>query len=89
MYCLSLVFQEQIGTSHAGMSPVAGRPAMYAQEGVMQPVSYHARMPGPPHRMSGPAYAGHYDAGVMVSGNGGTMLSPQQHQQMMMSGESE
>jgi len=67
------------------MSSMPNRPPMYSQEGV-QPHGYHARMPTS-HRMSGPAYAGHYD-NVMVGG--GAMLppgmSPQQHQQMMMSG---
>jgi len=57
------------------------RPSVYTQEG------FHARMPAS-HRMSGPAYAGHYDSAVM--GGGSTMLppgmSPLQHQQMMMSG---
>jgi len=75
-----------MSTSHAGMSPMPSRPTMYVQEG-----GYHTRMPGPAHRMSGPAYAGHYDGTVMVGGGGGAMLppgmSPQQHQQMMMSGE--
>jgi len=77
--------QEQISTSHAGMSSMPHRPTLYAQEGV-QPPGYHTRMPTS-HRMSGPPYAGHYD-NVMVGG--GAVLppgmSPQQHQQMMMSG---
>jgi len=84
MCCVSGMFQEQTSTSHAGMSPMPNRPTMYAQEGV-QPPGYHTRMPTS-HRMPGPPYAGHYDS-VMVGG--GAMLppgmSPQQHQQMMMS----
>jgi len=71
--------------SHGGMSSMPNRPAMYAQEG-MQPPSFHARMAGS-HRMSGPAYPGHYDSGMV---GGSAMLppgmSPQQHQQIMMSG---
>ena len=84
MVCICL-FQEQNSTSHGGMSSMPNRPLMYTQEGV-QPHGYHGRMPTS-HRMSGPPYAGHYDS-VMVGG--GAMLppgmSPQQHQQMMMSG---
>ena len=87
-YCMCytyVLFQEQINTSLGGMSSMPNRPSMYTQEGV-QPHTYHARMPTS-HRMSGPPYAGHYDS-VMVSG--GAVLppgmSPQQHQQMMMSG---
>jgi len=58
---------------------------MYAQEG-MQPPGYHTRMPAS-HRMSGPAYAGHYDS--VVVGAGAVLppgMSPQQHQMMMSGG---
>jgi len=80
MLCMHFMFQEQIITSHGGMSSMPNRPSMYAHEG------FHAHMPTS-HRMSGPAYAGHYDSAVA---GGGAMLppgmSPQQRQQMMMSG---
>ena len=82
---LHFLFQEQIKTSHGGLSSIPNRPQLYIHEG-MQTHGYHARMPTS-HHMSGPPYAGHYDS-VMVGGS--AMLppgmSPQQHQQMMMSG---
>jgi len=63
------------------MSSIPSRPSMYIQEG------FHARVPTS-HRMPGPAYAGHYDSAV-VGGSGAMLppgMSPQQHQQMMLSG---
>lgn len=80
-----LALQAQISTSQGGVPSMAGQPPMYPQEGMQLP-GFHARMHAS-HRMSGPPYAGHYDNAMI---GGGAVLppgmSPQQHQQMMMSG---